>query len=219
MVAKVDGNTVRTQRTRARVLAESLRLFNEHGEGHVTTGMIAGSLNISPGNLYYHFRNKEQIVEQLFARFEERVDLRPGGAGRGPEALEDLWLYLHLVLEGIWEYRFLYRNLDDLLNRNPRLRARFNRILDRMSEALVALCDGLVEAGAMRAGAEEALTLSHNALVVATYWLNFQSVRRADGARDGDVGRGAYQVMSLFGPYLEGEARRHLERIGRTYLD
>ena len=81
MVAKVDGNTVRTQRTRSRVLAESLRLFNELGEARVTTGAIAAALGMSPGNLYYHFRNKDQIVEELFARFEERIDVQPGAAG------------------------------------------------------------------------------------------------------------------------------------------
>ena len=50
----------------------------------------------------------------------KRVDPRP--AARGPEAIEDLWLYLHLMLEAIWDYRFLYRDLDDLVSRNRRLR-------------------------------------------------------------------------------------------------
>ena len=217
MVAKVDGNTVRTQRTRSRVLAESLKLFNELGEARVTTGMIAASLNISPGNLYYHFRNKDQIVEQLFARFEERIDVQPGPAPDGPEAIEDLWLYLHLMLEGIWDYRFIYRNLDDLLSRNRGLRERFNRVIDRKFAAVVALCEGLVAARLMRARGEEVRALARNVLVVATYWLNFQSLRgRSDDA--GDVGQGAFQVMSLVAPYLVGEARSHLDRLGHTYL-
>jgi AcrR family transcriptional regulator len=219
MVAKVDGNTLRTQRTRSRVLAESLRLFNEKGEPHVTTGAIAGELGISPGNLYYHFRSKDQIVEELFARFEERIRVQPGEPRGGPEAIEDLWLYLHLMLEAIWDYRFLYRNLDDLLARNRRLRERFGRILERKHAAVVALCEGLVDARAMRARPEEIGALARNVLVVATYWLNFRALPGARGGTQDDIGAGAYQVMSLVAPYLVGPARAHLDSLGRTYID
>ncbi len=217
MVAKVDGNTVRTQRTRSRVLAESLRLFNELGEARVTTGAIAAALGISPGNLYYHFRNKDQIVEELFARFEERIDVQPGAASSGAEAIEDLWLYLHLMLETISDYRFIYRNLDDLLGRNRRLRERFNCVVDGKLAVVAALCARLVEARLMRARDEEIRALARNVLVVATYWHNYQSLRARGG--DTDVGQGAFQVMSLVAPYLVGEARAHLDRLGHTYLD
>jgi len=224
MAVKADGNTIRTERTRARILAESLSLFNLRGEAHVTTGMIATALDMSPGNLYYHFRNKDQIVEQLFAAFEERVDVQPRASIGGPEAVEDLWLYLHLMLEGIWDYRFLYRNLDDLVWRNRRLRERFNRIADRKFEAMVALCDGLVRARAMRARPAEIRALARNVLVVATYWLNFQSLRApraptASQADDTDLGQGAFQVMALVAPYLVGDARRHLDGLSRHYID
>jgi AcrR family transcriptional regulator len=219
MVAKVDGNAVRTQRTRARILAESLRLFNELGEARVTTGMVAESLNMSPGNLYYHFRNKDQIVEELFERFEERIDVQPGASPAGPEAIEDLWLYLHLMLESIWDYRFLYRNLDDLLARNRRLREHFNRIIERKLEAVVALCERLVRTRAMRARPEEIRTLARNVLVVATYWLNFRSLQGRRGPAGADLGQGAFQVMALVAPYLVGEAREHLDHLSNTYIE
>jgi AcrR family transcriptional regulator len=226
MVAKVDGNTVRTQRTRARILTESLRLFNELGEARVTTGMVAEALDMSPGNLYYHFRNKDQIIEELFARFEERVDVQPAAGGPaprdahwGPEAIEDLWLYLHLMLESIWEYRFLYRNLDDLVARNRRLRERFNRIIESKFDSVVALCEGLVRARAMRARPEEIRVLARNVLVVATYWLNFRSLQGSRAAGDAELGQGAFQVMALVAPYLVGEARAHLDYLSRTYID
>jgi AcrR family transcriptional regulator len=219
MVAKVDGNTLRTQRTRARILAESLRLFNELGEQHVTTGMVAEALDMSPGNLYYHFRNKGQIVEQLFARFEERIDVQPAPGAGGAEAIEDLWLYLHLMLESIWEYRFLYRNLHDLMARNRRLREHFNRIIERKFDAVVALCEGLVLARAMRARPGEIRVLARNVLVVATYWLNFRSLKGSRGSGEADLGQGAFQVMALVAPYLVGEARQHLDYLSRTYID
>ncbi len=215
----VDGNTLRTRRTRARILAASLRLFNERGEAHVTAGMIAEALDMSPGNLYYHFANKDRIVERLFEDFEARIGVDPPAPGDAANAIEDLWLYLHLMFEGIWEYRFLYRNLDDLLRRSPRLRSHFNRIVDHKFDTIIALCSGLARSGAMAASPEEIRTVARNVLVVATYWLNFHSIR---GAREGlspdDLGMGASQVLALIAPYLRGDARRHLDRLRRVYF-
>jgi AcrR family transcriptional regulator len=218
--AAPDGNALRSQRTVERVLAGSLALFNAEGEGNVTTGMIADALDMSPGNLYYHFRNKEQIVEALFRRFEERMDVEPPPARDAARAIEDLWLYLHLVLEAIWEYRFIYRNLDDLLARNRRLREVYNRIVDRKLKAFGGLCQALVAAGAMRASAEEIRALGRNVVVVGTYWLNFQSIRRRrDAVSADDLGEGAYQVMSLVAPFLHGAAREHLASLSARYID
>jgi AcrR family transcriptional regulator len=215
----LDGNAVRTQRTRERILAVSLGLFNDRGEAHVTTGMIAAELNISPGNLYYHFRNKDQIVDRLFDRFEERISIDLPEA-TGADAVEDLWLYLHLMFEAIWEYRFLYRNLDDIAGRNRRLRDHFNRIIEAKLGAVERLCRGLVAARLMRASPAEIHSLALNVLVVATYWLNFRALRAGRDATDSrDQGRGAYQVMALVAPYLAGEAREHLGRLGREYID
>ena len=214
----LDGNAVRTQRTRQRVLAESLRLFNEQGEANVTTGMIADSLDISPGNLYYHYRNKDEIVERLFRQFAERMDVEPDIAADAPSLIEDLWLYLHLTFEAIWEYRFLYRNLDDLLSRNRKLKAHFNRIAERKYQGIVTLCEAMVRVRAMNAGAEEIRALARNILVVATYWLNFDSLRERRGHAGDGLGQGAYQVMSLVAPYLAGEARRHLGELSRAYI-
>jgi AcrR family transcriptional regulator len=216
----LDGNEIRTRRTRARILDGSLQLFNERGEARVATGHIAASLGMSPGNLYYHFRNKDQIVEELFARFEERVDLGPGPAAAPAHAVENLWLYLHLLLESVWEYRFLYRNLDDIVSRNRRLSERFSRILEGQSRALSGLLLALSDAGALQASPEERAALAANLLVVATFWLEYDTLSRR-GSRTGapQLGQGAYQVMSMAAPYLAGDARRHFEQLARHYLD
>ena len=133
--------------TRQRILDASLAMFNAQGEPHVTTNHIADELEISPGNLYYHFRNKDDIIEQLFARYEERMDVALTAPVDRLPGLEDIWLQLHLVFECIWDYRFLYRDLVEILSRNRRLRIRFARLLKRADDSAHAVMRGLGQAG------------------------------------------------------------------------
>jgi AcrR family transcriptional regulator len=147
-------------KTRDRIVQTSLQLFNDVGEPRITTNHIADELDISPGNLYYHFRNKDDIIWLLFEQFERRMDAALQVPERRIPDMEDMWLYLHLVFENIWEYRFLYRDLDNILSRNKKLRTHFRRILERKVSTATAICKGLVGAGVMTATAEDIAALS-----------------------------------------------------------
>lgn len=204
--------------TRQRILDASLAMFNAQGEPNVTTNHIADELEISPGNLYYHFRNKDDIIEHLFGRYEERIDaaLSPP-SGRLP-GLEDVWLQLHLVFECIWDYRFLYRDLVDILSRNRRLRIRFARILKRADEQAHLVMRGLSQAGVMRATARELDAAATNVLVIATFWMNYAAAR-GDKDEQASIRDGIVQVMMLLAPFLRDAERVHLNTLTQAYLD
>jgi len=211
----------RSVRTRERILRVSLELFNSQGESNVTTGHISDELNISPGNLYYHFRNKDEIIAYLFAAFEKEIDIAPNEITDIGSAMEDLWLYLHMMFERIWAYRFLYRNLDDLLQRDQKLRSHFNIIISHKRDAVSAMCNTLAAAKAMHATPTEIATLAENILVVSTYWLNYENLKSRAGIKNDPekhLTRGVYQVMSLVSPYLVGEAKQHLAHLIQIYI-
>jgi AcrR family transcriptional regulator len=206
------------RRTRERILETSRALFNARGAPQVTTAEIAGEMNISPGNLYYHFRNKEEIVGELCAQFEARLaPLFADPAGRRVD-VEDLWLWLHLLLERMGEFRFILRDVDVLAARDAKLQARLGRLMRDGIATMVELCRGLIAAGTMVASDREVAALARNVLLVATYWQSFDRIGRAPGARPDDAGRAASQVLALIGPFLVGEARALIERLGRDYL-
>ncbi|HVN35721.1 MAG TPA: TetR/AcrR family transcriptional regulator [Casimicrobiaceae bacterium] len=210
----------RPRRTRERILETSLALFNRHGVPHVTTGDIADELNISPGNLYYHFGNKDEIVNELAAAFEARLaPLFADPRGRRI-SVDDLWLWLHLLFEQMWAYRFLYHDLDLLTARDRALGARFAALLRKGAVTVVQWCRAMIDDGMMRATNEEVDALAHNAMLVAAYWPSYDRVRHAerDEPQAPDAGRAAYQVMALFGPYLAPQARAHLDRLAAGYL-
>ena len=206
------------RQTRQRILDASLVMFNAQGEPNVTTNHIADELEISPGNLYYHFRNKDDIIEQLFGGYEQRMDAAlTAPEGRLP-GLEDVWLQLHLVFECIWDYRFLYRDLVDILTRNRRLRLRFARILKRADEQAHQVMRGLVQAGVMRASADEVDAAATKILVIATFWLNYAAARGDKDERT-SIRDGIVQVMMLIAPFLRDAERVHLNTLTRAYLD
>jgi AcrR family transcriptional regulator len=210
----------RPRRTRERILETSLGLFNRHGAPHVTTADIAGEMNISPGNLYYYFGNKDEIIGELYSTFEERLRLLLADPRGRKINVEDLWLWLHLFFELMAEYRFLYRDLDELASRDRTVGVRFARLLRQGVGTVVELCRAMVEARAMVAADRDIAALAQNVMLVATYWPSFARIGRLppEGANETDAGRAAYQVLALIAPYLVGDARALIDRLGRDYL-
>ena len=203
--------------TRQRILDASLALFNTQGEPHVTTNHIADELEISPGNLYYHFRNKDDIVAHLFSRYEVSIDQALVVPDDRLPGLEDLWLQLHAVYECIWDYRFLFRDLVDILARNRKLRLHFSRILKRAADNASEVMRAMVRAEVMRASPDEIRATADNVLVITTFWLNFSAVR---GERDEQeaIRLGIHQVMMLLAPFLRDAERLHLNQLAEAYL-
>src|SRR3954469_8061081 len=58
------------RRTAERILETTLDLFNRFGEPNVSTTLISAEMGISPGNLYYHYPAKDELVNSLFDRYE-----------------------------------------------------------------------------------------------------------------------------------------------------
>ena len=61
-------------KTKDKIIQASIELFNLLGERNVSTNHIAAHLNISPGNLYYHYRNKDDIIRSIYTLYEQNLD-------------------------------------------------------------------------------------------------------------------------------------------------
>lgn len=212
------------RRTRERILELSLQLLNDYGEPNVNTTVISERMRISPGNLYYHFKNKDDIVLCLFQQFEKEIDkLLKVPAGAQPPNVEDAWFLLHLLFETIFRYRFVYRDLNNLLINSRTLELRFKALLEQKVAMMRWLCDGLVSHSGMKVGTVEIESLATNMVVVATWWLSYAYVRDPRHFAESQVtskilAQGCYQVMALTATYLSGDARRLFDTLASEYL-
>jgi AcrR family transcriptional regulator len=211
------------RRTAERILEVTLELFNRFGEPNVSTTLISAELRISPGNLYYHYPAKDELINALVDRYE-RALAELLGAAEQVRDVEDAWLFVHMLFELIWNYRFLYRDLNDLLSKNRRLETHFQTVLRDKARAVQALLDGLARGQAMATPPMESATVSNAMVVVLTYWLSYEYVRDPRHALEPEsagaaLNRGAFHVLSLLLPYLEPAAREHLMALAGAYRD
>ena len=209
------------RRTAERILEVTLDLFNRFGEPNVSTTLISAELGISPGNLYYHYPAKDELINTLFDRFEKALNelLR---AADGVRNVEDAWLFFHMLFELIWQHRFLYRDLNDLLSNNRRLETHFQFVLKNKSKAVQNILDGLGRGNAVRIDARDVEPVATAMVVLLTYWLSFEYVRDPRKALEPDSAgpallRGAFHVLSLLLPYLDAEQREHLHALVAQY--
>ncbi|EHR73264.1 transcriptional regulator [Burkholderiales bacterium JOSHI_001] len=209
------------RRTAERILEVTLDLFNRFGEPNVSTTLISAELGISPGNLYYHYPAKDELINTLFDRYERALNELLAAADN-VRNVEDAWLFFHMLFELIWQYRFLYRDLNDLLSKNRRLETHFQFVLKNKARAVAAVLGGLSRAQAVRIGATESETMASAMVVVLTYWLSYEYVRDPRKALEPEsagaaLSRGAYHVLSLLMPYLDEAGRLHLMRLAGAY--
>ena len=211
------------RRTRERILDVALRLFNDFGEPNINTTQISEEMKISPGNLYYHFKNKDDIINCIFQQFERESDQLLAVPTERTANVEDAWLFLHLLFELIWKYRFFYRDLNNLLANNRTLEIKFKQLLIEKVQVARRLCEGLHSAGDLGANPREIEGLATNMVVIATYWLSYSYVldpRRSNepAVVGAALQRGCYQVMALMAPYLTGNSRALFEKLAAEYL-
>jgi AcrR family transcriptional regulator len=209
------------RRTAERILETTLVLFNRFGAPNVTTAQISAELGISPGNLYYHYPAKDELVNALFERYRLAIDTL---LEAGPEVrdVEDAWFFLHSVFELIWQYRFLYRDLNDLLSNSLLLETHFKTILADKTTAVRGLLAGMEDAGVLRIAEAEAEATATGMVVLLTYWLSFEYVRDPRRALEPEAGqqaalRGAHHVLNLLAPYLADGSRAHLLTLVAAY--
>ena len=202
-------------KTRDRIVQTSLELFNQLGERNISTNHIAAHMEISPGNLYYHFPNKQAIIAVLFDEYAALLDsflhLPPGRA----VTVEDQRFYLKSVLAAMWGYRFLYRDLEQLLGNDPELEISYRRFSQRCLNQGHAIYSGFVDAGILIMDKVQIESIVINAWIVLTSWVRFLGTMRENSTHLSEraIKRGVYQVLALEVGFIAPVARAEIDAL------
>ena len=202
------------QNTYTKIIEASLLLFNEEGERQISTNHIAAYLGISPGNLYYHFRNKDEIIIQLYKRYSEELLILLAEKPL-PQSIVELVEYLADIYHILWRYRFLFSDVNSLLSRSSELLGEYNDFTQtRIAPLMVRQLNSFAEMGIIQGTEEEMRSLAMNMWIITKYWFDFDSSMRGRlGLNEDSKLRGIERTLSLMRPFLNLEYLDEFDQI------
>ena len=210
----------KTVKTKERILQLSLQLFNERGERSVTTNHIAAELSMSPGNLYYHFRNKNEIIKELMEQYQkETLEMLALPDDRLLDA-NDKIRYFQVLSSQLWAYRFLHRDVYHLVENNDDFRKMYPRFAGQVMQQGQKIYKAFVNAGLMHMTDSEIEALIINLWIVLTNWTNFLymsgHITDSNTLEEQWVWQASRQMVFLEGAYSRGASRQTYEHLLET---
>lgn len=197
-------------KTRDRIVATALSLFNEQGYGVVTTAALAQACGIAEGNLWYHFKTRAALLDAIGERFaqsiEARLTLRPQD-----DPVSGYAALLEAVMAEFREFRFIYRDQQGYGEDMEVVRANAPRWLEMTFDQVEAYLAALVEVGLLDWPRERLRDLAINSTIIMRYGLeHYRELGEPIGHGAGAVRRTLRRHLTLFEHRLDPGAAAEL---------
>lgn len=204
--------------TKDRIIDTAIELFNRHGAHSTTTNHIADAMGISPGNLYYHFNNKEEIIRHIFKRIVVDFDavwIMPEGHIPG---LSDV---LHVFMETsnlYYKYSFFYLEIASLLARDAELKDAYQKNHDQRFRQQEEFFSWLIQQGFMRnmESSDELYAHITNGWIISDFWLTYLYSSGREITLE-NIRQNLYQVIFMVRPLLTDDARTRIDRAMKDF--
>ncbi len=206
-------------KTRDKIIQASISLFNQQGERNVTTNHIAAHLGISPGNLYYHFRNKEDIILSIYEEYARSLLLEAlPKVSAEIKPLDSLILYMDAVSQTTMKFRFFYSNLPVLLDKDPTLREKYVEVQQTITERISELLLSLRSANIIKFANDELADIVSVLRLINTFWISFYQTQTLVSELDDSVFyQGVLKILVILKPYTTEQARDDLSKAHDKY--
>jgi len=160
--------------TKERILDKALSLFNEKGISSVSSKHISDEMEISYGNLCYHFPKKDDIILQLYLNMQKEVDLQFENIQKEVFSFEFMLSRLKVLFEVTYKYKFIYLGITKVTRHFDHIKNHAQRQMKFRNDILNAIADFLTEQGYMKPfnSQKRRDMLVHALLITVNSWIS-----------------------------------------------
>lgn len=201
-------------KTKDKILSKALELFNDKGYNNITTRHIAAELNISAGNLHYHFRHSEDIIKILFSDLTLKMDeLLNHMKEKEHKTLEDLYQFTFSTCEIFYAYRFIFISFIDILNQIPEIESRYEGINFSRKEEFQLIFSDLQKSHIFQKDVPRFIVdcLTEQIFIIADNWLTHNRLILKLSPKEA-IQHYTLLQMNLFYPLLNKEQQKLYEQ-------
>ncbi len=200
--------------TKEKILDNSRHLFNEQSYSSVTIRMIAKSLKMSSGNLNYHFKKREEILEALYFEMTREFDYRLLNFPKMEASINQLKIEIKLTMKRMIDYQFFWTDLYNILNLNDNIKTHFHKIYDARFESYIFLFTQLKKNKLMKASIMdwECQNLAEQMINYSNTWL-YSTVLYGGRIKESIIEKKANTLLSILYPYLTVKGKKKLYQI------
>lgn len=198
-------------KTKDKILQTALKLFNEKGYNNVTTRDIAAEMQISAGNLHYHFKHSEELIIHFFIHLKLEMDNLLETLKNIPKKnLSSLYNYTQSSCEILYTYRFIFLNFVDILRKIPAIESQYSQLNIIRIEEFQSIFKDFQEDRIFKENIPDFILVSlvTQIFIIGDNWMTFNSLTLKLGKEE-SIQHYSIIFLNLFYPFLT-EEQQHL---------
>lgn len=207
--------------TKLKILDKSRCLFNDFGYSHVTIRMIASELKMSSGNLNYHFKKREDILEALYFEMVKVFDKRVEVLKDQVISLELMQSNIQISMERMIEYRFFWTDLYNLLRSSVKIKNHFESVKNDRIKGYLFVFEYFITHCVLKKASfrEEYVLLIERMIEYSNTWL-YASILYENKKKSEDIIKQAsFQLLLMMYPYLTSSGKKEFRNLDPYYFN
>lgn len=199
--------------TKEKILKASLKLFNKYGIDQVTVRRIAKELDISHGNLCYHYPTTNDIIIALYERFADEFGAQLSELVPNEHAFEVLASGVKYIFEKINKYKFFFLNFIEITRRIEFVRKQHYRFIELRTSRIRSFFDNFKAHGFLRKDIppEQYELFIMHCMLYRDCWIQYSDLQYHGPEKD-KVDYFVDGYIALFVPYLTDKGMKLLQR-------